>query len=135
MKIIYFLSLIIFLSVSVSCFSQNVGIGTTTPSVKFHVVNGTAGPMGHPYETAVVESDNDNKFGIYSTLTNPASGGSSVILGYSSFKMQNNLYPNYEMQQGQFTTGVNTFYLRFNAVPRNDLGNITSIYQNDGYGQ
>lgn len=130
MKIIYFLSLIIFLSIDISGFSQNVGIGITNPSVKFHVVNGTTGSMLHPYETAIVESDNDNKFGIYSTLANPADGGSSVILGYSSFKMQNGLYPNYEMQQGQFTSGANTFYLRFNAVPRNDLGNITSIYQN-----
>ncbi len=130
MKLFYVAFLILFFLISFSCFSQNVGIGITNPAVRFHVVNGTTGPMLHPYETAIIESDNDNKFGIYSTLANPANGGSSVILGYSNFKMQNNLYPNYEMQQGQFTSGINTFYMRFNAVPRNDLGNITSIYQN-----
>lgn len=125
MKIIYFLSLIIFLSVSVSCFSQNVGIGTTTPSVKFHVVNGTTGPMGHPYETAVIESNNDHKFGVYTTSTNTQSDGSSIILGYSNFKTQNLIYPGFEIQHGMYPD-QNSHYLRFNGLERNDAGGITS---------
>lgn len=109
----------------------NVGIGITTPAVTFHVINGTTGTMGHPYETAIVERNGDLKLGVYSTLTNPTLGGSSIIMGYSNFLMADGTYPNYEIQQGQFTGAANAFYLRFNASPRNAAGNITtSAYQN-----
>ena len=109
----------------------NVGIGTSNPSVLLHVITGTTGSMGHPYETAIVERNSDLKFGVYSSLTDPTQGGSSIILGYSNYLMANGTYPNYEMKEGQFTGATNAFYLRFNASPRNAAGAITTAaYQN-----
>lgn len=125
MKLFYVAFPTAFFLMSYSCFSQNVGIGTEDPLVKFHVVNGTVGPMGHPYETAVIESNNDHKFGVYTTSMNTQSDGSSIILGYSNFKTQNLIYPGFEIQHGMYPD-QNSHYLRFNGLERNDAGGITS---------
>lgn len=133
MKLFYVTFLILFFLISFSCFSQNVGIGTTTPSVKFHVVNGTAGPMGHPYETAVIESINDHKFGVYCSNPNPINiAAASIALGYTGITDVNSNYLGFEMQYGQWTAGK---FLRFNALVRNAAGTVvtggaTPSYQN-----
>lgn len=125
MKVIYLLAAsFCILFFSVTCFSQNVGIGITNPSVKFHVVNGSSGPMGHPYETAIIESNDDHKFGIYTTSTNTQSDGSSLVLGYSNFKTAGSFYPGYEIQNGMYPD-QNSYYLRFNALQRDNAGNNT----------
>ena len=124
MKFISLASTIIFLLFNMLSFSQNVGVGTITPLVKFHVVNGTSGPMGHPYETSVIESNDDHKFGIYTTSTNTQSDGSSILLGYSNFKTSGSFYPGFEIQNGMYPD-QNSYYLRFNALQRDNAGNVT----------
>ncbi len=101
-----------------------VGIGISNPSVKLQVVNGGAGLMGHPYEAAVIESNTDHKFGIYTNVINPLSGGSAVILGYSTYKLRNSFYPGYEMQHGIFADDLNSHFLRFNALESTDAGGV-----------
>lgn len=102
--------------------AQNLGIGTTNPRVKLHLVSGVnEGTMGFPYETLVVEKNEDSKLGIYSTAPNPVNYmASSIALGYTNYLDANGNYPSYEMQYGIWTnTG---FILRFNALSRNANG-------------
>ncbi len=67
----------------------------------------------------------------YFVVTDPLSGGSAVILGYSAYKLNNSYYPGYETQHGIFADYLNSHFLRFNALERDDAGGIaTGSYRN-----
>ena len=109
-----------------------VGIGTPNPRVKLHVQGDTtSGSMGYPYETEVVESAIDHKFGIYNTTRSAnitTAGGAAVAFGYTNFKNSAGFFPGYEMQYGPFSDSL--FFLRFNALNRNAAGVVATAYTN-----
>lgn len=109
-----------------------VGIGTSNPRVKFHVKGDTtSGSMGYPYESEVVESSIDHKFGIYNTTRSgniTTAGGAALAFGYTNFKNSAGFFPGYEIQYGPFSDSL--FFLRFNALDRNTAGIVAAAYQN-----
>jgi hypothetical protein len=119
-------------SLTSSAFYQTgsfMGLGTTTPKVKFHVKDNNFGTMGLPYETAVFETNGDTKLGVYNSNTSSfTSQGASLTLGYTSITNSLGYYPGFEIQE----LGNNTWYdnyLRFNSIHRNISGTVLQAVQ------
>jgi hypothetical protein len=119
-------------SLTSSAFYQTgsfMGLGTTTPKVKFHVKNNNFGTMGLPYETAVFETNGDTKLGVYNSNTSSfASQGASLTLGYTSITNSLGYYPGFEIQELGNTTWYEN-YLRFNSLHRNSSGTVLQAVQ------
>jgi hypothetical protein len=111
--------------------AQNIGLGTSNPRAKVHIVDGAEGTMNFPYETLVVEKSEDAKLGIYSTSPNPVNyKASAIALGYTNYLDSNGNYPSFEMQYGQWSSSG--FMLRFNSLRRSVSGNylVNDSYSN-----
>jgi hypothetical protein len=105
-----------------------MGLGTTSPKVKFHVKN-NFGVMGFPYETAVFETDGDTKIGVYNANTSSfTSQGASLTLGYTNITNSLGYYPGFEIQELGNTTWYEN-YLRFNSLHRNISGTVLQAIQ------
>jgi hypothetical protein len=119
-------------SLTSSAFYQTgsfMGLGTTTPKVKFHVKDNNFGTMGLPYETAVFETNGDTKLGVYNSNTSSfTSQGVSLTLGYTSITNSLGYYPGFEIQELGNTTWYEN-YLRFNSIHRNISGTVLQAVQ------
>jgi hypothetical protein len=119
-------------SLTSSAFYQTgsfMGLGTTTPKVKFHVKDNNFGTMGLPYETAVFETNGDTKLGVYNSNTSSfTSQGASLTLGYTSITNSLGYYPGFEIQELGNTTWYEN-YLRFNSIHRNSSGVVLQAIQ------
>jgi len=87
--------------------------------------------MGYPYESEVVESAIDHKFGIYNSTRSgniTTAGGAALTFGYTNFKTRTGFFPGYEIQYGPFSDSL--FFMRFNALSRNAAGVVAAAYAN-----
>jgi hypothetical protein len=101
--------------------SGDVGIGTSAPAAKLHVVQGVGGTMGFPYESGVVEKNGDHKFGIYTSQPTFTGVGSSITLGDSRATNANHRFPGFEIQNVNGSVPASS-YLRFNYLERDATG-------------
>lgn len=101
---------------------------TLTVTGSITVVTGSSSVMGtKQYEPLTVERSGDLKMGVYTTVTNFASGGAALALGYSSVTASSTYYPGFEMQMvGNVTQSQNR--LRFNSLERNSAGLVLGSY-------
>ena len=87
------------------------------------------GVMAFPYETLVLEKPGDIKFGVYTSGTNPTTGGTggaSYVLGATNFVVPSTgLYPGFEYQFVGNTTDANN-KVRYNYIRRNASGVVAS---------
>lgn len=111
----------------------NVGIGTSNPLVKLHVLSGSPGSMGFPYESSSFEAESDNKVGIYNSMSDPVNArGASLTLGYTNFTNTNGNYPGFEIQNNLYNSGseLSDNVLRFNSLERDSGGNVVAAKTN-----
>lgn len=106
-----------------------VGIGVPNPQVNFHVSN-SLGVMPYLFETAVIERGNDAKLGVYCSNANPVGGtqGAALALGFTNYTNAQGLFPGFEMQY--LINNNTTSALRFNAIQRDNTGNVTQATTN-----
>lgn len=102
--------------------------GSATITGSLTIVIGSSSVMGtKQYEPLTVERSGDLKMGVYTTVTDFASGGAALALGYSSVTASSTYYPGFEMQMvGSVTQSQNR--LRFNSLERNSAGLVFGSY-------
>ena len=127
------------------CNAQNVGIGTTTPGTKLHVVNGSSGYNGGYFPGAAIEGatntyiniltpDNNESGLLFGRTSNAAHGGivynNSTTLNGLQFRTSNNVTRMVIDQTGNVGIGNTTPGFPLNFAPT--LGDKVSLWGNFG---
>ena len=108
----HFLFFIILLSLSKDSFSQNVGIGITTPVTKLHVYEGSSGSNQY-LSPVIIESNNI----AYLQIINPSIYHSGIVFGTSGIDFSGMIYNYPTIKRGLvfFTFLMNSNCANFNA--------------------